>query len=43
MIEVRRGLYCDQATGERSTGFDATRVAVKRAVTAGLASVLCAG
>ncbi|MBU2600730.1 MAG: N-formylglutamate amidohydrolase [Actinobacteria bacterium] len=40
MIEVRRGLYCDEATGERSTYFDATRDAVRRAVTAGLAAAL---
>jgi N-formylglutamate amidohydrolase len=40
MIEVRRGLYCDEATGERSADFDATRAAVKRAVTAELAPLL---
>jgi hypothetical protein len=40
MIEVRRGLYCDEATGERSADFDATRAAVERAVTAGTALLL---
>jgi N-formylglutamate amidohydrolase len=40
MIEVRRGLYCDEATGERSARFDATRDAVERAVRAGLGSIL---
>ena len=40
MIEVRRGLYCDEATGERSTAFDVTRDAVERAVRAGVGSVL---
>jgi N-formylglutamate amidohydrolase len=43
MIEVRRGLYCDESTGERTTMFDATRAAVKRAVTAAVASALRAG
>ncbi len=40
MIEVRRGLYCDEPTGERSAGFAATRDAVKWAVRAGVESVL---
>jgi N-formylglutamate deformylase len=43
MIEVRRGLYCDEATGERSTEFDATRAVVQRAVSAGISSTLSAG
>ncbi len=39
MIEVRRGLYCDEATGERSGGFEATRGMVERAVRAGLEAI----
>ena len=34
MIEVRRGLYCDESTGERSPGYAAVRAALQRAVTA---------
>jgi N-formylglutamate deformylase len=33
MIEVRRGLYCDEATGAPLPSFDATREAVTRAIT----------
>jgi N-formylglutamate amidohydrolase len=43
MIEVRRGLYCDESTGERSAAFDATRGAVERAVRARLGTVLSDG
>jgi hypothetical protein len=32
MIEVRRGLYMDEATGERSREFDAVRSVLERAV-----------
>ncbi len=32
MIEVRRGLYIDEASGERLPGFDSVRNAIKRAV-----------
>jgi N-formylglutamate amidohydrolase len=32
MIEVRRGLYCDEATGERNERFDAVRSMLERAV-----------
>jgi hypothetical protein len=32
MIEVRRGLYCDEATGERLPAFDDVRAALHRAV-----------
>jgi len=38
MIEVRRGLYCDEATGETSADFGATRAAVQRAVTTAIAT-----
>jgi N-formylglutamate amidohydrolase len=34
MIEVRRGLYMDEATGERSPEYDATRSVLERAVVA---------
>ncbi|MBA2275073.1 MAG: N-formylglutamate amidohydrolase [Chloroflexi bacterium] len=34
MIELRRGLYCDEATGERLPGFSDVRAALQRAVTA---------
>lgn len=34
MIEVRRGLYCDEATGERLPDFPDVRAALQRAVTA---------
>ena len=40
MIEVRRGLYCDESTGERNDGYNATRGAVERAVTVGVFAVL---
>ena len=43
MIEVRRGLYCDESTGERSLNFEAARAVVERAVTAAVASALRAG
>jgi N-formylglutamate amidohydrolase len=33
MIEVRRGLYCDEATGKRAHEFDAVREALRRGVT----------
>lgn len=36
MIEVRRGLYCDESTGRRHGGYEATRAAVRRAVTSAL-------
>ncbi|CAN5561794.1 N-formylglutamate amidohydrolase [soil metagenome] len=32
MIEVRRGLYCDERTGERSPDYEGVRRAVERAV-----------
>jgi N-formylglutamate deformylase len=32
MIEVRRGLYCDEATGQRTTDFGAVAAALDRAV-----------
>jgi N-formylglutamate deformylase len=32
MIEVRRGLYCDEATGEPTARFDRVRATLKRAV-----------
>lgn len=32
MIEVRRGLYCDEATGSRNERFEAVRDAIERAV-----------
>lgn len=32
MIEVRRGLYCDEATGQRLPAFDDVRAALHRAV-----------
>jgi N-formylglutamate deformylase len=38
MVEVRRGLYIDEATAERLPGFDHVSAAIERAVTAGLAS-----
>ena len=34
MVEVRRGLYCDESTGEPSAGFDAVSAAIERAVVA---------
>jgi N-formylglutamate amidohydrolase len=34
MIEVRRGLYMDEATGERAPGYDAFRTVLERAVVA---------
>jgi len=34
MVEVRRGLYCDESTGEPSTAFDSVRSAIERAVLA---------
>ncbi len=40
MIEVRRGLYCDESSGERGPGFESTRSALQRAVTAGIAPTL---
>ena len=33
MIEVRRGLYCDEGTGERLPTFAAVRAALRRAIT----------
>jgi N-formylglutamate amidohydrolase len=33
MIEVRRGLYCDEATGERLPTFAAVHAALRRAIT----------
>lgn len=33
MIEVRRGLYCDEGTGERLPAFAAVRAALRRAIT----------
>jgi N-formylglutamate amidohydrolase len=36
MIEVRRGLYMDEATGERRPGFDDVGAAITRAVAAAL-------
>jgi N-formylglutamate deformylase len=38
MVEVRRGLYCDEATGEISEGFARTRDSVERAVREALAA-----
>lgn len=32
MIEVRRGLYVDETSGERSPGYDVTRDAIERAI-----------
>lgn len=32
MIEIRRGLYCDEATGVRNERFDEVRAAIERAV-----------
>lgn len=32
MVEVRRGLYCDEATGERSQDFGTTRAVLEEAV-----------
>ncbi|MHB9116390.1 MAG: hypothetical protein ACYC6T_17630 [Thermoleophilia bacterium] len=43
MIEVRRGLYSNEATGRRSTDYDAILAALERAVTVGLASTLSVG
>ena len=37
MIEVRRGLYCDEATGEPLPAFGAVRDRIRAAVLAGLA------
>ncbi len=34
MIEVRRGLYCDESTGQRVPAFPGVRAALERAVTA---------
>ncbi len=34
MVEVRRGLYCDEATGDPLRGFESVRAAVERAVVA---------
>jgi N-formylglutamate deformylase len=39
MVEVRRGLYCDEASGERSDRYGATRAAVEEAVSSAVASV----
>jgi N-formylglutamate amidohydrolase len=36
MIEVRRDLYCDEATGERAAGYNGVREAVRRGVAAAL-------
>lgn len=36
MIEVRRGLYCDEATGKRLQGYAELRSALERAITAAL-------
>ncbi len=36
MIEVRRGLYCDEGTGDRLPAYSAVRAALERAVTASL-------
>jgi hypothetical protein len=33
MIEVRRGLYCDETTGERNSAFAEVRERLRRAVT----------
>jgi N-formylglutamate amidohydrolase len=33
LIEVRRGLYCDEQTGERNSDFDEVREKLRRAVT----------
>lgn len=37
MVEVRRGLYMDEATAERAPDFEAVSAAIERAVMAGLA------
>lgn len=34
MLEIRRGLYCDEATGARSASFTATRASLARAIRA---------
>ena len=34
MVEVRRGLYCDEATGEPGPAFEDVRLAIERAVLA---------
>lgn len=34
MFEVRRGLYCDEATGERLAAYGSVRAAIERAVVA---------
>jgi hypothetical protein len=39
MIEVRRGLYIDEASARRRPGFDTVRAAIERAVLAGLAGL----
>ena len=33
MIEVRRGLYCDESTGEPNAEFERVRAAIERALT----------
>ena len=33
MIEVRRGLYCDESTGEDSAGFSAVRAMLEAVLT----------
>jgi len=33
MIETRRGLYCDEASGRRNGGFDRVAADIERAMT----------
>ena len=40
MIEIRRDLYCDESTGERTESYHGLRQTVERAVRRGLAQVL---
>jgi N-formylglutamate amidohydrolase len=40
MVEVRRGLYCDEATGEPLREFDAVEAAIQRALSACLEATL---
>lgn len=40
MIEVRRGLYCDEANGERNADFDTVRSTIERVVGPAVAALL---
>ena len=40
MIEVRRGLYCDEANGERNADFDTVRSTIERVVGPVVAALL---